>query len=131
MSERRFAPRYPASHLAEGSSPDGQIKFQGLLRDFSATGCRLRLDSPLPLRTAIEVQCDIAGVGLWLRGEVVWATSTADGVHHGIVLTGFGSQGDALFYRLFIRRLAARRATAPSDPDHAPPPESQEAPSEP
>ncbi len=109
VSERRLAPRYPAEHEAEGTSPNGGIKFRGLLHDLSATGCQLLLDTRLPPGDTIELQCDIAGIGVWLRGEVVWSSPTGQGFNHGVVLTGFGSQGDSLFYRLYIRRIASRQ----------------------
>jgi hypothetical protein len=112
-TERRLAPRYPAQHEAEGASPGGRITFRGLLHDLSATGCQLLLGTHLPRGTAVEFQCDIAGIGVWLRGKIVWSNPAVKGTFHGVRLTGFGSQGDALFYRLHIRRVANCMASSP------------------
>lgn len=66
-------------------------------------GCQSNLDTRAPPGTAIEARCDISGVGLGIRGEVVWAESTAGGVLHGVAVTGHASPEDALFYRLYVK----------------------------
>ena len=106
--EWRQFPRYPTRHRVEGESLDSGIAFRGTLQDFSAAGCRLCLDRHLPLGARIELRSDISGLGLRLRGEVVWAEETAAGVFHGIALAGPESDEDALFHRLYVGRLARR-----------------------
>lgn len=89
------------------------MEIQGILRDLSAGGCALHADSRIPPGTLIEARCDIIGIGLRICGEVVWAEATAGGFLHGVVFTGFASEEDALFHRLYVERLA-RRGAAPS-----------------
>jgi len=103
---RQREPRYPTRHRVEGASLDGRLETQGVLRDLSAGGCALHLDRHIPPGTKIEAVCDISGLGLKIRGEVVWAEAAAEGVLHGVVLTGFASEEDALFHGLYVKRLA-------------------------
>lgn len=109
---RQFA-RYSTRHRVEGESLDSGIAFQGTLQDFSVAGCCLHVDRPLPPGTRIELRCDISGLGLRIRGRVVWAEETAAGVSHGIALTGHESDQDALFHRLYLGRLARQAKGAP------------------
>jgi hypothetical protein len=92
----------------EGASLDGRLEAQGVLRDLSAGGCGLHLDRHIPPGTKIEVRCDISGLGLKIRGQVVWTEAAAGGVLHGVVLTGFASEEDALFHGLYLKRLAGQ-----------------------
>jgi|GEM_PF-1105208 hypothetical protein len=111
--ERRQFPRYPTRHRVEAEPLDGGIAFRGTLQDLSAAGCCLRLDRPVSLGTQIELRCDIGGLGLRIRGRVVWAEETAAGVFHGIALAGYESEEDALFHRLYLGRLAHQAEGAP------------------
>lgn len=104
--DRRRLPRYPTRHWVEGESLDPPGSIRGILCDLSADGCRLRLDVSIPPSTTIETKSNISGIGLQLHGKVVWIDQTGQGVLHGIRLTGFGSEEDALFHRLYVRRLA-------------------------
>jgi len=104
--DRRREPRYPTRHRVEGESLDRRIGVRGILRDLSVGGCCLNLDRRIPLRTPIEIRCDISGLGLRIRGKVVWVEETGTGVFHGITLTGYVSEEDALFHRLYVGRLA-------------------------
>ncbi len=104
--DRRREARYRTRHWVDGESLDREIDIQGILHDLSVGGCCLNPDQPIPLRTPIEVRCDISGIGLRIRGEVVWAEETGTGVYHGIALTGYESEEDAPFHRLYIQRLA-------------------------
>ena len=107
-TDRRRDLRYFARLRVEGVSPDGRLETRGILRDLSAGGCVLHLDRHIPRGTAIEVRCDISGIGLAIRGTVVWSEAAAGGVLHGVVVTGFASEADALFHRLYVERLARR-----------------------
>ena len=113
-SDRRREPRYRTRHRVEGESQDRQNGIQGTLRDLSMGGCCLTLDRRIPTGTAIEIRCDIEGIGLRIRGKVVWAEETGTGVFHGIALTGYVSEEDALFHRLYVGRLA-RHAPASAE----------------
>ncbi len=104
--DRRRLPRYPTRHWFEGESLNPPRSIRGILCDLSADGFRLHLDVTIPPSTPIETKCNISGIGLQLRGKVVWTDQTGQGILHGIMLTGFGSDEDALFHRLYIRRLA-------------------------
>ena len=104
--DRRREPRYPTRHRVEGTSQDGRLETRGILRDLSAGGCALHLDRHIPRGTKIEAVCDIGGLGLRLRGEVVWTEAAAGGVLHGVACTGGVSEADALFHDLYIKRLA-------------------------
>ena len=112
-ADRRRAPRYPTRHRVQGESLDGQISVRGILDDFSASGCALRLDAHIPPGTMIEAQCDVSGIGLRIRGKVVWAEQTATGVLQGITFAEFASDEDALFHRLYVHRLARRASPTP------------------
>jgi hypothetical protein len=105
-TDRRRDPRYPARLRVEGASPDGRLETRGILRDLSAGGCLLHLDRHIPPGTAIKVRCDISGIRLAICGTVVWSEAAAGGVLHGVVVTGFASEQDALFHRLYVGRLA-------------------------
>jgi hypothetical protein len=111
--ERRRSPRFSTDHAIEGASQDQQIGFRGTLCDLSAEGCRLRLDTHIPRGTPIQVRCDISGIGLQIYGEIVWAKPTTGGTLHGVLVTGFPSEEDAQFQRLYVRRLARRTPAAP------------------
>jgi predicted ThiF/HesA family dinucleotide-utilizing enzyme len=67
----------------------------------------------MPPGTQIEVLCDIIGLGLRLRGEVVWSEVAAGGVLHGVVVNGFASEQDALIHRLHVARLARHARERP------------------
>jgi hypothetical protein len=109
--DRRDTPRYPTQHPVAGESADRRIGVQGVLRDLSAGGCRLDLDTRIPPGTMVEARSNIHGIGLRIRGEVVWAQETPAGVLHGLTLAGYGSEEDALFHRLYVGRLARRTPT--------------------
>lgn len=109
-SNRRREPRFRAQHRVEGEVPDGEVEIQGRLRDLSVGGCCLTLDRRIPLGTSIDIRCNISGIGLRIRGEVVWAEETTAGVLHGVALTGFDSDEDALFHRLYLQRLSRHQA---------------------
>jgi hypothetical protein len=85
---------------------DGRLSLEGDLRDLSVGGCCLHLNRRIPLGAPVEIRCDISGIGVRIRGEVVWAEETATGAFHGVALTGFESEEDALFHRLYVQRLA-------------------------
>ena len=104
--DRRRDPRYPARLRVEGVSPDGRLETRGILRNLSLGGCLLHLDRHIPPGTTIEVRCDISGIRLAICGTVVWSEAAAGGVLHGVVVTGFASEQDALFHRLYAGRLA-------------------------
>jgi len=110
--ERRRLPRYSTRHRVEGESLDPRIEFRGILCDLSAEGCELHVDTRIPPGTAIEARCDIRGLGLRIRGEVRWAEAATGGTVHGVVLTGFASEEDALFHRQYVGRLG-RQTSAP------------------
>lgn len=116
--ERRSVPRYPTRHRVEGVAVDPQIGFRGILCDLSAGGCNLHLDTRMPPGTVIEARCDISGIGLRIRGKVVWAEAAIGGVLHGVLLTGPTSEGDALFHRLYVSRLARQTLAAPEKRGH-------------
>jgi hypothetical protein len=94
----------------EGKALDRRLGVRGNLRDLSVGGCCLNLEQRLPPGTLIEIRCDINGIGLRIRGRVVWAEAMAAGAFHGIALTGYESEEDALFHRLYIERLGRRQA---------------------
>lgn len=108
LGSRRL-PRYATRHPVEGASLDGRVQFRGTLRELSAEGCQLQLDWEVPPGTSIQARCDISGIALRFRGETVWAKATSHGVFHGVQVTGFASEADALFHRLYVGRLARRR----------------------
>ena len=112
--DRRREARYPTRHRVEGVSLDGRLETGGVLRDLSSGGCALHLDRHIPPGTQIEVLCDINGLGLRLRGEVVWSEAAAGGVLHGVVVTGFASEQDALIHRLYVARLARHARERPT-----------------
>lgn len=105
---RRRDPRFRTQHRVEGEVPEGEIR--GRLRDLSVGGCCLTLDRRIPLGTSIDIRCNISGIGLRIRGQVVWAEETTTGVFHGVTLTGFDSDEDALFHRLYLQRLSRHQA---------------------
>ena len=111
--ERRQSPRYSIRHQVEGTSQDRRIGFRGILHNLSATGCGLHLDRPLPLGSSIEFRCNINGIGLAVRGSTVWATAALGGILHGVAVTGYGSDQDALFHRLYLNHLARRSPASP------------------
>jgi hypothetical protein len=108
-TDRRRDLRYPTRLRIEGVSPDGRLETRGILRDLSAGGCALHLDRHIPPGTAIEVRFDISGIGLAILATVVWSEAAAGGVLHGVVVTAFASEADALFHQLYLGRLARRR----------------------
>ncbi len=111
-AERRGSPRFSTSHAIEGASLGLQpIDFRGTLRDLSAAGCLLHLDAHVPEGTTIQVRCDISGIGLQICGEIVWTKATTGGILHGVLVTGFPSEEDARFQRLYLRRLAGHTST--------------------
>jgi hypothetical protein len=63
----------------------------------------------------IELMCDISGIGLRLRGKVVWAKQTGSGALQGVSLAEFPSEEDALFHRLYIGRLARQAQASPGN----------------
>ncbi len=111
--ERRVAPRYPTRHQVDGASLDHRLRFRGILHNLSATGCGLHLDRPLPLETPIEFRCNISGIGLAVRGRTVWTAAALGGILHGVAVTGYVSEEDALFHRLYLGHLAR---TVPASP---------------
>ena len=106
--DRRRLPRHLTRHQVEGASLDPPISFRGLLRDLSAAGCNLCLDARIPPGVMVEAVCNVSGLGLRLYGAVVWIEETPAGILHGVGLTGFPSNEDALFHRLYVGRLARR-----------------------
>ncbi len=115
-AERRGSPRFSISHTIEGASlGQRRIDFRGTLCDLSEGGCQLHLDTQVPQGSAIQARCDISGIGLELCGEIVWVKATADGVLHGVHVTGFPSAEDGQFQRVYLRRLAVRLATPPQE----------------
>ena len=106
---RRGSPRYPTRYPVDGASLDPPAEFRGILCDLSVNGCQLHLDRRIPPGTAIEARCNIEGLGLRIRGEVVWGEAVTGGFLHGVVITGPASEEDALFHRLYIERRARRR----------------------
>ncbi len=106
--ERRQSSRYPTRHQVEGASLDRRISFRGILHNLSATGCGLHLDRPLPVDTSIEFRCNVNGIGLAVRGRTVWTAAALGGILHGVLVTGYGSDQDALFHRLYLNHLARR-----------------------
>jgi hypothetical protein len=114
-TDRRRSPRYPTRHRVRGEALDERISLQGVLDDLSASGCALRLNAYVVPGTMIEAQCDIGGIGLRMRGRVVWAEQTGTGVLLGVAVTEFASDEDALFHRLYLNRLA-RNASRPPGP---------------
>ncbi len=110
-SERRRLPRYVTRHRVDGVSVSPPLAFRGVLYDLSGSGCCLFLDTLVPPESLIEARCNLHGLGLRLRGVVVWAERLAGGVLHGVMLTGFGSKEDTLLHRLYVGRLG-RQADA-------------------
>lgn len=106
--ERRRSPRYPTQHPVEGSSRDRRIEFRGTLHSLSADGCGLHLDRPVPLGTPLELRCNISGIGLAVQGHPVWSRAALGGIRHGVVLTGYASDQDHLFHRVYLGLLARR-----------------------
>ncbi len=115
-AERRNSPRFSTSHPIEGGLLGQQeIQFRGTLCDMSLSGCRLRLDRHIPQGTPIQAFCDINGIGLQIRGKIVWAKPADGWTLHGVLVTGFPSDEDTQFQRLYLRRLAARAPDIPAD----------------
>lgn len=81
------------------------METRGILCDLSARGRGLHLDGDIPPGTIIEVRCDVSGIGLKLRGKVVWAKPVAVGVLHGVGFTDPVSEEDALFLPLYVARV--------------------------
>jgi hypothetical protein len=100
--ERRRSPRHPTRHPVDGTCQDHRIGFRGILHNLSAEGCGLHLDRPLPLGVPLEFRCHINGIGLGLTGRVVWSQAALGGILHGVALTGYHSDQDALFHRLIL-----------------------------
>ena len=117
-NERRRHPRYPIQQPVEGATQGALDVFWGVVRDISGEGCGLFLDTHVPPGTPVEVRCNINGIALRLRGQVVWSKPKAEGISegalHGIHLTGFASEEDALFHRVYLARLSRRAASSPS-----------------
>jgi len=112
--DRRRSLRYAIRHQVEGASQDRRIGFRGILHNLSASGCGLHLDRPLPLGTSIEFRCNINGIGLAVRGRTVWTAAALGGILHGVVVSGYGSDQDALFHRLYLNHLARRSSASPA-----------------
>ncbi len=101
---RRF-PRFLLRHRVQVRTREGGLCLPGYLCDLSQEGCRLRLDGELAPGVPIEAHCDIRGQILDLRGETVWSEGPPGGVH-GVAITGFASEVDAFFHRLYVKHLA-------------------------
>ena len=113
-AERRGSPRFSTDHSIDGASlSQQQIDFRGTLCELSEAGCRLYLDTQVPPGSAIQARCDISGIGLQICGEIVWVKATTSGILHGVHVTGFASEEDAQFQRIYLRRLAGRLTSAP------------------
>ncbi len=112
LQQRRFT-RFPTQHPVQGTTGDLRLGFRGILWDLSQEGCRFQLDSLLPRGTPLEARCNISGLALRLRGEAVWGEATAGGFLHGVAITGFASEADAVFHRLYIDRLAREVLASP------------------
>ena len=108
--ERRQSPRYFARHRVAGTTPDGR-QFEGYVCDLSARGIRLQLGVQLLPNTPVTALCDIGGIGLRMRGQIVWAKPVGGGVLHGVAVTGFASDEDALFHQVYLARLSRQAAT--------------------
>lgn len=108
--ERRESPRYLARHPVQGTTPDGR-QFQGYVCDMSMRGIRLQLGVQLLPNTPVTARCNIGGIGLRMRGQIVWAKPVGGGTLHGVAVTGFASDEDALFHRLYLARLSRQAAT--------------------
>ncbi len=104
LDHRRF-PRFLTRHPVEATTRDRSLRLRGILCELSQEGCRLQLDGYIPPGTPIEVRCNISGLALRLRGETAWA-DTLGGLVHGVAITGFVSEADAVFHRLYVNRLA-------------------------
>ncbi|MBI4537753.1 MAG: PilZ domain-containing protein [candidate division NC10 bacterium] len=113
--DRRRSPRFAIRHPVEGTSQDGRIGFRGILHSLSATGCGLHLDRPLSVGAPIEFRCNVNGIGLAIRGRTVWTTAALGGILHGVDVTGFASDQDALFHRLYLNLLSRRSSPCPGD----------------
>ncbi len=112
--ERRSSPRFTTFHPIEGGFLGQQeIQFRGTLCDISLLGCRLRLDRHIPQGSPIQAFCDINGIGLQIRGKIVWVKLADGSTLHGVLMTGFPSDEDAQFQRLYLRRLAAHPPDRP------------------
>ncbi len=107
---RRF-PRFLLRHRVQVRTRDGGLCLPGFLCDLSQGGCRLRLGVALGSGVPIEVHCDIRGQAFGLRGKTIWSDGPRGGLH-GVVITGFPSEVDALFHRRYLTHLA-REASAP------------------
>jgi hypothetical protein len=105
LRQRRFA-RFHTQHPVEGTTRDRCLSFRGSLWDLSQEGCRFQFDSLLPQGTALEARCNISGLALRLEEETVWGEAMAGGFLHGVAITGFTSEADAVFHRLYIDHLA-------------------------
>ena len=114
-TDRRRSPRYPIRLRVQEETLDGRISARGVLGDLSETGCALHLNSYIPPGTMIEAKYDVNGIALRVTGKVVWAEETGRGVFQGISFAEFASEEDALFHRLYIKRLA-RQAASPTQP---------------
>jgi hypothetical protein len=114
-SNRRRSPRYIVRHQVEGTSRNSHTGFRGLVHNLSAEGCGLHLDRPLPLDVPLEFRCNINGIALAVRGKAVWARAALGGILHGISLTGYASDQDALFHKVYLNHLAQHSARAPAD----------------
>ncbi len=81
----------------------------------SLSGCRLRLDRHIAQGTPIQAFCDINGIGLQIRGRIIWVKLADGSTLHGVLVTGFPSDEDAQFQRLYLRRLAGRPPETPPE----------------
>lgn len=118
--ERRASPRYTTQHRVQGAAGSAGEAFQGVMCDLSAGGCSLHLEAPLPKDSAVEATCDIHGLGLRLRGKVVWSESTTGGYLIGLQFTGRPSEQDLLFQEIVLRRLARQAGESPGLPGDPP-----------
>ncbi len=115
LQHRRY-PRFVTRHPVQATTQDGRLTLPGLLCDLSQEGCGLRLDGRLGPGTPVEVRCDISGLSLCLRGEIVWADPPG-GLHHGVAITGFASEADARFHRQYLERLESEASIPWQPPD--------------
>ncbi len=103
---RRF-PRFLTRSLVQVTPRGERRSLSGVLCDLSEEGCGLRLDEYLGPGTPLEIRCNISGLALCLRGDIVWSDALG-GLFHGVAITGFASKADALFHSQYLNRLARK-----------------------
>jgi len=74
MADRRIAPRYPVTLVAEIRDPNGEKKFNARTSDLSRTGCYVDTLTPLPQGSVIRIKLTRRDESFEAAGKVMYVS---------------------------------------------------------